>query len=169
MAKDKYIRIGPHAFTVPFDNENDPDCNFTAETVQEAIEELCAKAAIAASPGYAWGRAGTVSAGAWLLNNEVVSNIAGIPFALTSGVLTNLWVGCENLNTFDVQLYEHDGDSIGLTLLTTVSLVAQRKAEFDVVDFGVINVSQNKQLAIQISSGSAKNVKVFALFKGNTI
>lgn len=39
----KYIRIGPHAFTVPFDNENDPDCNFTAETVQEAIEELCAK------------------------------------------------------------------------------------------------------------------------------
>lgn len=29
------------AFSVPFDPDNNPNCNITSENVQEAIEELC--------------------------------------------------------------------------------------------------------------------------------
>lgn len=39
--KGKYIKTGPIADSVPFDNDN--DCNLSADTVQEAIEEVCAK------------------------------------------------------------------------------------------------------------------------------
>lgn len=37
----KYIRMGPVADSVPFDNENNPNCKLTSDTVQEALEALC--------------------------------------------------------------------------------------------------------------------------------
>lgn len=39
--KSKYIHMGPTADSVPYDNENDPNCILNADTVQEAIDELC--------------------------------------------------------------------------------------------------------------------------------
>lgn len=41
MSNDAYIKIGPVADSVPFDNENEPNCALTGETTQEVIEELC--------------------------------------------------------------------------------------------------------------------------------
>lgn len=38
----KYVSMGPVASSVPYDNESDPDCKLTSETVEEALNELCA-------------------------------------------------------------------------------------------------------------------------------
>jgi len=164
----KYIKIGPVADSVPFDKDNDPDCGLNSDTVQEAIEELCNRVLISASPGFAWGRNGNINKNVWLLNNEVSSNLTGIPFALTDGELVNLWIGNEDVKTFDLTLFEHDGDEINLTSLVTVSLTAQRFKSFDITDFGTIAITKDKQLAARVTDGSGKNVKVFAVIKGNT-
>jgi hypothetical protein len=168
MAGNKYIRTGPVADSVPFDKENDPDCGFISDTVQEVAEELCRRALISASSGFAWGRSGNINKNVWLLNNEVSSNLTGIPFALSSGKITNIWVGNENIKTFDLTIYEHDGDEVNLTALVTVSLVTQKSESFDISDFGTINVTKDKQLAARVTDGSGKNVKAFIVIKGNT-
>lgn len=169
MISNKYIKIGPTADSIPFDNQNDPDCGLISDTVQEAIDELCRKALINSSPGIAFGRNGQINKGAWLLNNEVSSNLTGVPFALNNGILVSLWIGNEDIKTFDVTLYEHDGDEIGLTSLVTVSLVATRSAFFDTSDFGTINLTKDKQLACRITDGNGKNIKVFTVVKGDTV
>ena len=39
----KYIQMGPTAENIPFDNTGHEDCFPTAETVDEALKELCDK------------------------------------------------------------------------------------------------------------------------------
>jgi hypothetical protein len=165
---DKYIRMGPVAGSVPFDPDNDPDCGLTKDTVQEVIEELCKQVSKGASPGFGWGRAGVANKNVWLLNNDVVSNKTGIPFGLNNGELLELWVGNENISTFDVTLFEHDGVEINLTSKATVSLVSERFKIFNVSDFGTVNITKNKQLAMRVTDGAGKNVKVYAVIKGSS-
>jgi hypothetical protein len=120
-----------------------------------------------ASPGFIFGRGGNASSNTWLINNEVPSNITGIPFGLNNGKLLEVWVASENVDTYDIEVYWHLGDEISLTLLTTVNVVAQRQDFFGVLDFGLINVPTEVQLGAKITGGSAKNPKV-ALFVGGS-
>lgn len=153
----------PVAFDTYFDPNNDPDCNLTQETVQEAIEELCNNTSASASPGFTWGKSGAVS-NSWLLNDSVPSNLAGRNFSLNSGLLTQVAVSNENINTFDVEIYEHDGTTF--TLLATVSIVAARSGVFDDTDFGTVNITQGKELATKIVNGSSKNPVVACILSG---
>jgi hypothetical protein len=136
----------------------------TSDNVQGAIEEVCNAAAVSASPGFTWGDSGNVVAGTWLINDTVPSNKTGRNFPLYNGVLFQISVANENVNTFDIEVYEHDGTTF--TLLATVSIVAARSAVFDSGDFGSVSITRGKELAAQLSSGSAKNVVVQVIAKG---
>ncbi len=143
--------VTPVAESVPFDNTS--NC-FVATDTQEAIEEVNSSVSSAASPGFSLGRSGNVPSNTWLFRTgNVPSNKTGIPMAITNPTITLVAVGNEDINTFDVEIYEHDGDEVNLTLLGTVNLVATRTDTFTVS----FVATEGKQLGVKIVNGSAKN------------
>ena len=124
-----------------------------SEDIQGAIDELQNTVAISASPGYSFGRSGNLSANTWLRCEGVSSNRAGRYVYINNAVITRVFISVEDIATFDIGVYSHDGDRINLTLLTTVNVVASRGGEFTVN----IPVANGKQLATRILNGSAKN------------
>ena len=148
-----------------YDNAYDPDCDLVSTNVQDALDELCRTTSVSASPGFTWGRSGNVSSNTWLSNDSVPSNTTGRNFSLQNGLLKQIAVANELVNTFDVELYEHDGTTF--TLLATVSIVAARTGVFDDTDFGVVNITQGKELAIKISTGASKNPVIACILSGS--
>jgi len=117
-----------------------------------------------ASPGFTWGMSGNVK-NQWLLNDTVPSNRTGRNFPFYNGEIIKVSVSNELSNTFDVKIYEHDGTTY--TLLTTVSMVAQRSSVF--ILSGIF-VTRNKELAVYISASGANAAKnpVVALILSGT-
>lgn len=140
----------------PFDNSTN---DFESDNVQAALEEVGASA----SPGFNFGRASNVTAGTWLQTvGSVPSNKAGITVALTGPQLASIYVANELVSTFDVEVYEHEGDEVNLTLLDTVSVVSSRSATFT----SNVAITSGRQLAVKVSSGSARNINVGLQLKG---
>jgi len=157
--RDEFER---HAIETPFDPDNDPDCGFISENVQEVIEELCHQVDTSASPGFTWGASGNIPSNTWLLNDTVPSNKSGRAIFLTGATLEQIFVRVENVTTVGVGVYEHDGTTY--TLLTTVNLVATRTGDFSIAS---IALTTGKELAMRIESGSAKNPVVGCVLKGS--
>lgn len=151
------------AFTVPFDKDNAPECEFVSDNVQEVIEELCERIADSISPGFTFGDSGNVSANSWLLNDTVPSNKTGRLIYLNAAELVSVTCSNENINTFDVEVYEHDGTIF--TLLYTLNVVAARQAKATGLS---VALTTDKELAIKIVNGSAKNPVVGLQLKGTT-
>ena len=135
----------------PFDNTVDPDCGFVSDETEGAIYELCNKISTSASPGFTWGRSGNVSADTWLLNDSVPSNKSGRAIFLNNAVLIHIFSRSENISTYDLEIYEHDG--ITYTLITTVNIVAARGGDFLLS----VPLTTGKELGIKLVNGSAKN------------
>ena len=132
------------------------------------IEQLIGnKLASSANPGFIFGRGGNSSNNTWLLNNDVPSNITGIPYGLSGGNLLQVWVASENVDTYSIEIYRHLGDEVALTLLTTVSVVSTRQAFFGIPDFGSVPILSNVQIATRLVGGSAKNIKVSVFIGGS--
>lgn len=156
--RDKFEQV---ASETPFDNEGTP---FSSDNVQDALEEV----GVSASPGFGFGRSGNVSRNTWLQRaGGVPSNRTGVTVGINNPVLSRIDIGNEDVDTFDVSIYQHDGDGINLVLLTTVSVVSARTASFTSDDFGLVSATQGKQIAVRITSGSAKNIGVDLTLKGN--
>lgn len=161
MSKN-YVNHGPEGDSVPFDTTGS---TLTEETVGEALRELANTVGVSASPGFNFGKSANANNGTWLqVTGSVPSNKAGITVALVGPEVTQIYVANENISTFDISVYEHEGDSVNLTLLGTVSIVASRSASFPVS----YTVTSGRQLAVKVSSGSAKNLNVGLQLKGNT-
>lgn len=135
---------------VPFDNSSN---GFTSTDVQGAIEELTNAVLTSASPGFSFGRSGNLPAGTWLSCETVPSNASGRYVYINSAYIKRVFVSNELTNTFDISVYYHYGNEAGLTLLGTVSIVSALGGAFS-VNWAVPTGSQ---IAIQISTGSAKN------------
>lgn len=142
------------AESVPFDKDKEGILN--ADNTQDAIDELSVKVGVSASPGFSWGRASNVSSNSWLLNDGVPSNRAGRTINLINPVVTAVSIANENINTFTIEFYEHDGDEINLSLLGSVDVINARSFS-SFVNFPVTN---GKQLAVYLSTGTARNVVV---------
>ena len=167
--RDEFIQI---AETTPFEPNRNPQyggspgpSGIVSEETQSAIEEINNKITVAASPSFNYGRGGNSPAGSWLINHEVPSNIVGIPIGINNPVLIEIWAGNENVNTFSLGIYEHEGDEINLTLITTVNIIAARTQLFSGLS---LPITKGRQIAVKLATGSAKNVKAFILIKGNT-
>lgn len=160
--QDINIELPPIAEDVEFDPSN---CEaLTTDNVQEAIDELCNVVAVSASPGFTWGKSGNVSSNTWLLNDTVPSNKTGRVVFLNSATLEKVFVSNENVNTFDLEIYEHDGTTF--TLITTVSIVAQRAQSFTIASLAL---TANKELAVKLVNGSGKNVVCGCLLSGSLV
>jgi len=135
---------------VPFDNETN---GFISEETQSAIEEVDNKVNTSASPGFGFGKGGNVASGAYLLCEGVPSNIAGRYVYINNAVVTRVFISVQNSDTFDIEVYWHEGDETNITSLGTVSVIASTGGEFSVN----WPVGSAKQLAMRIVNGSAKN------------
>lgn len=108
---------------------------------------------VGASPGFTWGKSGNVTAGTWLLNDDVPSNKAGRLVFVNNAEITEVFVACELAATFDLEIYEHTGTGTEV-LLATFNIIAARSASFTTTTA----VTSGKELALRINNGSAKNV-----------
>lgn len=135
------------------------------------IEQLIGGAvANSVSPGFTYGRSGNVPAESWYINNEVVSNITGIPFGLQAGKILAVWAGSQLTATYDIEIYEHEGNEVNLTLLATINIVALTSAIIIPTDTEFnqsADPSQFKQIGCKLVNGSAKFPKV-SIFLGGT-
>ncbi len=125
-----------------------------------AIIEQLAKSQVAASgkPSYSFGRDGNHPAETHLDANGKPSNKVGIPFGLNNGLLIDAWVGKELLVAYDLEIYYHLGDEVGITTLTTVSLLAGARTKiFTPADFGIVAVPKNVQIGCKIASVVSTN------------
>lgn len=152
--RDYFVQV---AKSIWFDNSTN---GFTADDVQGAIEEIGAST----SPGFTWGRSGNVTSGSYLLNDSVPSNKSGRTNVLGATKVVKFFSASENLDTYTLRLYWHEGDSINLTLLTTLTVTSSRTG-----DSGTISVSvpAGKQLAVKLQTGSAKNVVAGLIMQGD--
>lgn len=132
--------------------------DLTSTKTGPAIRELRDKVTSSASPGFSFGASGNNSSGTWLRRvGNIPTNKTGIPIRFSNPELTRITSGTEDTNTYTIEVYEHSGDSVGLTLLTSLSVTSSRNG-----DSGAISIAATtgKQLAVKISSGSAKNIGV---------
>lgn len=153
------------ARSVPFDNTSN---GFTATEVQSAIEELNNKVNTSASPGFSFGRSGTVTAGTYLQCETVPSNISGRWVYISSAVVKKVFVSNEDATTYKLEVYYHDGNESGLTSLGTVTVTAAKGGSFSVN----WSVPTGKQIAIRLatdSPNSAKNVVCGLELYGTTV
>lgn len=116
-----------------------------------------------ASPGYTFGRSGSIPSDTWLTNEGVPSNKAGHVVKIQDGLIESISIANEDVSTFDVAIYWHEGNEVNLTLITTVSVVSSRTGQFFLDS---VSVPEGKQLASKVSSGSAKNIVVDVIIKG---
>lgn len=151
------IKKSQVAESTPFNNETN---GFTSDNVQGAIEEIGASA----SPGFSFGRSGNVSNNAWLRRpGNVPSNRAGVTIPISNPVITQISCSNRNVDTYDILIYEHEGNQVNLTLLTTVSVVSARGDVFNVN----IVATEGKQLAVRLgNSGSVRDIGVDIVLKG---
>jgi cytoskeletal protein RodZ len=112
---------------------------------------------------YTFGRGGGSSSGTWLLNEGFVSNKSGRNITLATPVLFRISTATDTVNTYTVQVYQHQGNEVGMTLITSFSVTAAK-----VGDSGVIShaLSEDKQIAVKVSSGSADNLNVSLYISG---
>lgn len=137
------------AIAIPFDND---DNGFTADNVQEAIEEIGASA----SPGYSFGRSGNLSQNTWLRRpGNVLSNRTGVTVDINNPIVTKVAVSNRSNETFEVQVYEHEGDEVNLTLLGTVTVNNDTGGIFEVS----FPCTRGRQLAVRLGSTSSGNVR----------
>lgn len=154
--RDEFVQ---HAKGTPFDNSTN---GFASEDVQAAIEELSNIVDTSASPGFTWGASGNITSGSWLINDTVPSNKAGRSIFLSSATLEFVFVRCELASTFNIEVYEHDGTTF--TLITTVIITAARTGDFPIAS---LPLTTGKELAMKLSTGSAKNPVVGCVLKGS--
>lgn len=137
------------AETLFFDNTSN---GFSSDDVQGAIEEIGASA----SPGFSFGRNGSLSQNTWLRRpGNVPSNRAGVTINIDNPVITNIACANRNVETFDVEIYEHEGNQVNLTLLGTVNVIASTSQIFN-VNFPA---TKGRQLAVRLGSTSTGNVR----------
>lgn len=151
-------------YTLTQPSERSLDPFYQNYSIVGNFNEISNKVAISASPGFTWGKSGAIPSNTWLLNEGVPSNKSGRTIFLHNAEIVEFFVSNELPNTFDVELWEHNG--VIYNLLTTISLTAQRtKTE------GVTGVSPTYgyELATKVVNGSAKNITCGILMVGERV
>lgn len=139
----------PKADDVAFDNSN---TDFNATTVQEALVETGASA----SPGFSFGRSGSLAQNTWLRRpGNVPSNRAGVTIKINNPIVTGVSCANRNVETYDVEIYEHEGNELNLTLLGVVTVIAATSDTFNVS----FPATQGRQLAVRLGNTSSGNVR----------
>lgn len=140
---------------VPYDNAVS---GMQAQNAQDAIDEL----RFSSLPPFTWSRQGNTPANTWLQNDTVPSNITGRWVYLYDAKFSTVFVANQNIATYTLSFYYHDGDSIGLTLIGSVTVTAARGGEFAVP----WTVPRSKQIACRLTAGSVANIVAGSTMSG---
>lgn len=124
----------------------------TLNTVQKAIEYLGA-GGLFRYAWSSWGRSGNVGNGAALYNETVPSDITGRS-SRTALTIDHLRFSCEVNTTCKVFVYHHTGNRANLTLISSYQVTATNTESFE---DGTSIIPANKQIAIIIDDGNARN------------
>jgi len=147
------------AENIPFDNSTN---GFTGTDIQAAIEESGASA----SPGFSFGRSGNLSAGTWLNRpGNVPSNRAGVTIPINNPIVSEVSCSNRNIDTYTLNIFEHDGNSININLLGSITVTSARGGTFSVS----FPSTKGKQLAVQLApgSGSVRDLGADIVIKGS--
>jgi hypothetical protein len=144
------------ARSVPFDNTSN---GFVSDEVQGAIEEIGASA----SPGFSFGRSGTSNAGTYLQVDSVPSNQAGRIVPLTSAYISDIFISCQTVATFSVEIQRRVGNTF--TTIYTQSVTASRKLTASITG---VPVGLGDEICCRVGSGSASNLVVGIIVRGGT-
>lgn len=128
-----------------------------------AIRELSTNVSQSASPGFSWGKSGNLSTNTWLLNDSVPCNKAGRTITFNNAKIVRIFSASEDLDTYTLTIYEHEGNEVNLTSLTTLVVSASRTGDSGTIS---INVTTDMQLAVRVTSGSVKNLVVGMILEG---
>jgi hypothetical protein len=145
----------------------DPTGATSSTDVQAAIEELqtdidSLSTSGSASPGFAFGRSGTLAANTYLLVDGRPSNVAGKVVLLDSGTITKASLVCGTAATFDVKIQRRSG--VSFVDLATISVSASRTKVEDLS----IMVASGDELAVVVSTGTPDNLGVDLIMQGTT-
>lgn len=157
MSSGRAPFISPVARSIPFDKTGS---DFESDNVEDAIKEIGASA----SPGYTWGRPGNLLANSWLINDGVASNATGRFVSQADAKISQIFTANQNVATYTLTVYEHEGNQINLTALATITVTNSRGSSIIGLN---IPVTQGRQLAIRLTSGSADNIIAGLILKGD--
>jgi len=166
-SSNKHVTITPVSKAIPYDDTIQGPASGTSD-VQAMLDYLKNQVAVSASPGFTWGRSGNVNVNTWLLNDSVPSNLSGRTIFLNSASIIRVFVANQDAAAgIIIEFYTHDGDSVNLTLLGSVTTAAARSNTFTVA----WPIALNKQVALKVSGTSAagKNLVVGCLIKGSLV
>ena len=114
------------------------------------------------SPGFTWGKSGNVGSGTYLLNDTVPSNIAGRLVSIEEGIISEIFVTSQDVDTFVVAIEKRNGATF--IELATLTVTAGRTATGS---YSAL-VYRGDELACRIKSGSCKNPVVGIIMQGDT-
>lgn len=141
------------------------------ENVQKALESVGSGAGTGASPGFTCGKAGNVS-NAFLDANSVPMDATPFPVGIAESRLLKIQTVNENVSTYDVEIYGLRPSTGLLELYSTHTVTAAKGANFFInTPFDTTKNGSGEyytQWAAKVTNGSAKNVRVIALFKGDS-
>lgn len=109
------------------------------------------------------GKSGNATANSFLnRSGQIASNISGTIILVGTGFITSVGCSNEDIDTYDVEIYQHEGDFINPVLKYTLSVVASRGNSVHGLS---IPVTQDYQLAVKLKSG-VRNVGCSIGMKG---
>jgi len=140
--------------------------DLTSITVSDAVTELANKVSSSASPGFTWGRDGTLSDNTWLLNEGVPSNKAGRYVYINDAKLVRVFVSNQNIATYKIRVYTHDGGNQNKIEIAAVDVINARGDDFILS----VPITTGKHLALKITNiaGSVKNIVAGAALEGTS-
>lgn len=114
-----------------------------------------------ASPGFIMGRQGNAPTNTWLESEGISTNLVGV-IVTVNGNLEKAALVTQDDETFTVTIYKRSGANF--VSLDTISAAASRKT---IKTFTGIQVVEGDELAAQVTSGSAQNIKLIGIITGN--
>lgn len=121
------------------------------------------QASVSASPGFTWGKSGTVPAGSYLTNDGVPSNTAGRLVPIATGAVTTIFVTAEINSTATIEVQRRVGAVF--TTIASLTLVNERKKTVELPSPPA--VALNDEIAIHTSGASIKNPVVGLIIRGS--
>lgn len=125
-----------------------------------------------ASPGYSYGRPNNITTATFLFRpGGVPSNVTGVTFGLDNGSLDVIATGTGTVDTYTLNVYQHDGAFTAPTLIATASVTAQiEKVLVKDIDYTQLApLAKNRQIAIEVvPTGTITNIGVDLQLSGDT-
>lgn len=151
------VSSAPGDYTAAQISYNNFNSGLSSTNAQSVIDELASRVQTSASPGFSFGRAGSVNAGTYLQCETVPSNVSGRWVYIANALVRSVFVSNELQVPYSLDVAYHSGNNTSETIIGTINVTSGYGGAF-MVNWAV---PANKQLSIKISASSpnaAKNI-----------